>query len=187
MRVYILWLLLLSQSAQSSDLVKAAKERLNHLVIYDGSYQTIDYPMGDVDANKGVCTDVIIRSYRVLGIDLQQRVHEDMTAHFDSYPTIWGLSKPDSSIDHRRVPNLETFFKRHGENLPVSKQAKDYQPGDVVTWRLKGNNLPHVGIVSDTKAESGRNEIIHNIGWGPQSDDILFEHPIVGHFRYPIQ
>lgn len=171
--------------AEANPLVEAAQERLEHVVIYDGAYQKIDYPMGDVDANKGVCTDVIIRSYRTIDIDLQQLVHEDMSVHFSFYPAHWGLSQPDSNIDHRRVPNLETFFARHGESLPVTQNAADYQPGEIVSWRLSRSNLPHIGIISDKKAESGNYEIIHNIGWGPKSDDILFAHKINGHYRYP--
>ena len=178
-------LLLLGSQVLANPLVEAAEQRLKHVVIYDGSYQKIAYPMGDVDAGKGVCTDVIIRSYRTLGIDLQQRVHEDMQSHFDDYPAHWGLSKPDSNIDHRRVPNLENFFTRHGDVLPVTDQAEDYRPGDIVTWRLSGSNLPHIGIVSDQKAASGHFKIIHNIGWGPKINDMLFDHPIVGHFSYP--
>ncbi|MGJ8662279.1 MAG: DUF1287 domain-containing protein [Marinicella sp.] len=178
--------LLLSFSFQldANDLVEAANERLKHIVIYDGSYQSIPYPMGDVDKNKGVCTDVIIRSYRTLGTDLQQLVHEDMRAHFDQYPTTWGLSKTDTNIDHRRVPNLEVFFARHGQQLPISQKPEDYNPGDLVTWRLTGSGLPHIGIVSDQKAESGNYKIIHNIGLGPQINDMLFKHKIYGHFRY---
>jgi len=166
------------------DLVSAAKDRLKHFVIYDGSYQTIAYPNGDVNKNKGVCSDVIIRSYRRLSIDLQKLVHEDMSQFFSVYPKTWGLSKPDSNIDHRRVPNLETFFKRHGKSLKISKNPKDYQPGDIVTWRI--DNLPHIGIVSDqpSSIDKDRYQIIHNIGWGPKQQDMLFDYKIVGHFRY---
>ncbi|MCX7554320.1 DUF1287 domain-containing protein [Marinicella sp. S1101] len=189
MRVFIsglFYLVLLTFNGLSiaNPLVDAAKDRLKHVVIYDGSYQSIAYPMGDVAANKGVCTDVIIRSYRALGIDLQQLVHEDMDKHFGLYPKIWGLNKPDSNIDHRRVPNLEVFFKRFGVALPITQNPRDYQPGDIVSWRLSGNNRPHIGIVSDQKAASGNYEIIHNIGWGVRSEDMLFKHPITGHYRY---
>jgi uncharacterized protein YijF (DUF1287 family) len=177
-------LLIFSISIQANELVGAAKERLNHFVIYDGSYQKIDYPMGDVDKNKGVCTDVIVRSYRTLGIDLQELVHEDMKDHFSMYPKNWGLSQPDSNIDHRRVPNLETFFARFGQVLPITNNPKDYRPGDLVTWRLTGSNLPHIGIVSDEQATTGNPKIIHNIGWGPQIEDMLFKHKIVGHYQF---
>ncbi len=168
----------------AGDLVTAAKERLQHMVLYDGSYRKIDYPMGDVAANRGVCTDVVIRSYRALGVDLQQLVHEDMLKVFDQYPQIWGLKKPDPNIDHRRVPNLEIFFKRHGKVLPITADATDYQPGDIVSWRLNHSNRPHIGIISDRLASSGRYEVIHNIGFGPQSEDMLFAHKITGHFSY---
>lgn len=182
---YIVLFSLANIVAAEPQLVAAAKQRLNHFVVYDGSYQTIAYPNGDVDKSKGVCTDVVIRSYRQLGIDLQKLVHEDMQENFGLYPQIWGLSKPDSNIDHRRVPNLETFFKRHGRSLLISQNPIDYKPGDLVTWRLD-NNLPHIGIVSDTLslANPNRHQIIHNIGSGPQQQDMLFDYKIVGHFRF---
>ena len=184
MKSLLLLLISAFQPVSALTLVEAARERLNHVVLYDGAYQVIDYPMGDVAANRGVCTDVIIRAYRQLGIDLQQRVHEDMSQHFSLYPDHWGLSRPDSNIDHRRVPNLEVFFSRHGQSLPTSLDPADYQPGDVVSWRLSGSGRPHIGVVSDEHATSGNPKIIHNIGWGPQHDDMLFDHPITGHFRY---
>ena len=134
MRAFNLSLLFFSQCLWANDLIEAAKERLNHVVFYDGAYQSIAYPMGDVDKNKGVCTDVIVRSYRTLGIDLQQLVHEDMALNFKNYPQMWGLKKPDSNIDHRRVPNLETFFSRFGTKLPMTKNPDIYQPGDIVGY-----------------------------------------------------
>lgn len=175
-----------SASTTPSGLVDAAMERTEHFVIYDGSYVSIPYPNGDVAANKGVCTDVIIRSYRTLGIDLQKQVHEDMKANFDSYPSkrIWGLSRPDKNIDHRRVPNLQAFFKRNGQSLAVSNEGNNYLPGDVVTWMLPGN-LPHIGIVVEDKSDDGKRPmIVHNIGWGPKMDDMLFDYKITGHYRY---
>lgn len=185
MKKFILLLSFTFSAWSQTSLVDAGKERLKHFVIYDGSYKSIAYPNGDVDKYRGVCTDVVIRSYRTLGIDLQQLVHEDMRENFSEYPQIWGLKKPDSNIDHRRVPNLETFFRRQGQELIISQNASDYQPGDLVTWRL-GNNLPHIGIVSDVKSDSDPNryKIIHNIGWGPKLDDMLFDYKIVGHYRY---
>ena len=183
--LFVVLIVLVSATVEADDLVAAAKKRLQHFVIYDGSYQRINYPGGDVAANKGVCTDVLIRSFRTLGVDLQQLVHEDMRDHFDAYPNHWGLSRPDTNIDHRRVPNLEAFFSRHGTVLPITDQSVDYQPGDIVSWRLQGSQLPHIGIVSDEKANSGNYKIIHNIGLGPQINDMLFEHRITGHFRYP--
>ena len=173
-------------SSQATQLVEAAIERTTHTVRYDGRYVAIDYPNGDVPPNIGVCTDVIIRSYRKLNIDLQRLVHEDMKQHFDLYPsrTIWGLTKTDRNIDHRRVPNLQVFFSRFGKALPISTQQGDYQPGDLVTWMLPGN-LPHIGIVTDRiHGQSGNPLIVHNIGAGPQLQDMLFSYPITGHYRY---
>lgn len=167
-------------------LIKAAIERTSHHVRYDGSYFIIPYPDGDVPANLGVCTDVVIRSFRKAGIDLQQKVHEDMLAHFNKYPSkrIWGLSRPDTNIDHRRVPNLQVFFSRFGTALPVTSDPKDYHAGDLVTWVLPGN-LPHIGIVIDAKSRDGKRPlIVHNIGNGPHIDDMLFDYPITGHYRY---
>ncbi|MET0071738.1 MAG: DUF1287 domain-containing protein [Candidatus Thiodiazotropha sp.] len=167
-------------------LVVAALERTTHSVRYDGSYLSIGYPNGDVPDNIGVCTDVLIRAYRALDIDLQQLVHEDMNSHFERYPSrrIWGLEKADSNIDHRRVPNLQVFFSRHGRSLPVTQRGSDYSSGDIVTWMLPGN-LPHIGIVTDRlSAETGAPLIVHNIGAGPKLEDMLFHYPITGHYRY---
>ncbi len=170
-------------------LAAAAHERTLKQVTYDGRYLSIPYPMGDVPDNMGVCTDVIIRSYRTLGVDLQREVHEDMTENFSAYPSkrIWGLNKPDTNIDHRRVPNLETFFARHGETLTITQNAEDYQTGDLVTWRLPFSNAPHIGIVSDKKSADGKRPLItHNIGAGTVTEDMLFLFKIVGHFRYAV-
>ena len=171
------------------DLVAAALERTQHQVRYDGSYISIPYPNGDVPDNMGVCIDVVIRSYRALGIDLQQRVHEDMAANFSAYPSkrIWGLTSTDRNIDHRRVPNLQTFFTRHGEKLPISKNPLDYQAGDLVTWVLPGN-LPHIGIVTDKRSSTTALPlIVHNVGAGPELQDMLFHYPITGHYRYRVE
>lgn len=168
------------------DIVKAAHERTTHVVRYDGEYLVIDYPWGDVPKEIGVCTDVVIRSYRMLGTDLQQLVHEDMMANFSKYPSkrIWGLKYPDKNIDHRRVPNLQTFFKRHGQELPVTRNANDYKPGNLVTWMLPGN-LPHIGIVTEKiNPTTGNPMIVHNIGSGPQLQDMLFGYKITGHYKY---
>jgi uncharacterized protein YijF (DUF1287 family) len=174
-----------SHLSMETRLVAAAVERTRHVVTYDGAYRRLAYPGGDVPADRGVCSDVVIRAYRTgLGIDLQERVHEDMTRAFPDYPAIWGSSRPDPSIDHRRVPNLETFFSRHGQRLPVTGNPGDYGPGDLVTWRLDGR-LPHIGIVSDRRSRDGKRPLIaHNIGQGPKLEDMLFDHPITGHFRY---
>lgn len=153
-------------------------------VSYDPSYFVINYPNGDVPVNKGVCTDVVIRAYRKLGIDLQQRVHEDMKSNFDTYPKNWGLSKPDPNIDHRRVPNLMTFFTRFGITKPISLNARDYHPGDIVCWSL-GGGLTHIGIVVSQKSTDGkRHLIVHNIGQGQMQEDVLFDYKIIGHYSY---
>ena len=168
----------------SEHLAAAALERTKHHVIYDGSYRSIPYPNGDVPGDVGVCTDVVIRAYRELGIDLQRDVHEEMKAHFDAFPVNWGLRAPDPNIDHRRVPNLRVFFARKGVVLPVSARGADYVAGDLVTWTVAGK-LPHIGIVSDqSSADGSRPLVVHNIGRGPRVEDILFAYPITGHYRY---
>lgn len=173
-----------TRALTGSELATAASARTKLFVIYDGSYQAISYPRGDVAANRGVCTDVLIRSYREFDIDLQQLVHEDMRNNFSLYPSFWGATRPDSNIDHRRVPNLETFFSRHGETLTPSDDAKQYRAGDIISWRLS-NGLPHIGIVSsEFNKPNTRSLIIHNIGQGPQQEDVLFSYKIVGHFRF---
>ncbi len=165
-------------------LVAAAEAQTAHPVRYDGAYRRIPYPMGDVPDDVGVCTDVVVRAYRAVGIDLQQRVHEDMRGAFAAYPRAWGLTRPDPNIDHRRVPNLQAFFRRRGTARPRSTDAVDYQAGDVVTWLLPGN-LPHVGLVVNRRSADGRRPlIIHNIGRGPQTEDMLFLYPITGQYRY---
>ena len=168
----------------SKKLIQAAIERTKHIVRYDGSYRKIRYPNGDVPDNVGVCTDVVIRSYRKLGIDLQNDIHDDMKENFGKYPKLWGLSKPDTNIDHRRVPNLRTLFKRKGIVLLATDKPNDYVAGDLVTWIVAGN-LPHIGIVVNRRSRDGKRPlIVHNIGQGPQMEDMLFEYPITGHYRY---
>lgn len=169
-----------------AELAAAAIERTTHRVRYDGSYRAIDYPGGDVPKGIGVCTDFVIRAYRSMGIDLQQSVHLDMRGDFDAYPSrrVWGLDRPDPNIDHRRVPNLATFFTRHGKALPVTAIASDYRVGDIVTWVLPGN-LPHIGIVVASRNGSGDRPLVaHNIGAGPTVEDTLFAYPVTGHYRY---
>ena len=165
-------------------LVSAAIERTNHAVRYDPAYVRIRYPGGDVPADTGVCTDEIIRSYRALGVDLQKEVYEDMVQNFSIYPQRWKWisGKPDSNIDHRRVPNLMVFFGRKGEKLPTSTRAEDYSPGDLVTYDL-GGNVPHIGIVVDRKGASGRYLIEPKIGQGPRIEDVLFRWKITDHYR----
>jgi len=171
----------------AKKLSNAALGRLQSRVRYDGSYVKIGYPWGDVPANIGVCTDVVIRSYRKLGIDLQSQVHQDMTTAFSAYPNVkkWGLSQPDANIDHRRVYNLKAFFQRRGAALPITRNPTDYRPGDLVTWMV-GPGLPHIGVVVDkpSRADPRRKMIVHNIAHGPQMEDVLFRFPITGHYRY---
>jgi uncharacterized protein YijF (DUF1287 family) len=170
-----------------NKLNNAALGRLKSRVRYDGSYVKIGYPWGDVPANIGVCTDVVIRSYRKLGIDLQQQVHQDMSAAFYNYPNLskWKLKAPDTNIDHRRVVNLRKFFARRGAALPITRNPYDYKPGDLVTW-IVGPSFPHIGIVVNrpTRADPRRMMIVHNIAEGPKMEDILFRFPITGHYRY---
>ena len=168
----------------SKKLIQAAIERTKHIVRYDESYRKIRYPNGDVPFNIGVCTDVVIRSYRKLEIDLQKDVHEDMKDNFDKYPDNWGLTKPDENIDHRRVLNLMTLFERKGTVKPITKKPEDYLPGDIVCWNLTGGAL-HIGIVIHIKSDDGlRNLIVHNIGAGQVMEDCLFDFEIIGHYRY---
>lgn len=153
-------------------------------VHYDPSYYRLSYPGGDVPADRGVCTDVVIRAYRKLGIDLQKEVHEDMRAHFSRYPRHWGLSGPDRNIDHRRVPNLMTFLSRQGTKLPPGRDPDNFKPGDIVCWNLHGG-VTHIGIVSSRHSPDGQRPlIIHNIGAGQVLEDCLFSYRIIGHFRY---
>ncbi|KRB57217.1 DUF1287 domain-containing protein [Flavobacterium sp. Root186] len=164
----------------------AAISIIDSSIDYDPAYFSIQYPNGDVPAKKGVCTDVVIRSYRKLGIDLQKEVHEDMVENFDVYPNLekWGMTKTDTNIDHRRVPNLEIFFERKGTKLPVTQNSKDYKTGEIVTWMIN-DKLPHIGIVTNKKSKDGkRNLIVHNVGNGQVLQDCLFEYKIVGHFKY---
>jgi uncharacterized protein YijF (DUF1287 family) len=169
--------------ATAARLVAGAVAQTRSPVTYDGSYRRIPYPNGDVPAAIGVCTDVVIRAYRSVGVDLQVQVHEDMTRAFRSYPQIWGMARPDANIDHRRVPNLQTFFRRSGAELPASREPSRYRAGDLVTWMLP-HNLPHIGIVTDQRSTEGTPLVVHNIGRGPEVEDVLFRYQISGHFRY---
>lgn len=172
------------QKSFAKKLSDAAISLTKDRVKYDGSYYVLKYPNGDVPKDKGVCTDVVIRAYRKLGIDLQKEVHEDMNLHFSKYPKIWGLTKPDSNIDHRRVPNLQIYFSRFGQNLPISESATDYKTGDLVTWMI-GGKMPHIGIVTHVKStDNKRNLIVHNVGNGQVLEDCLFDYKITGHYRY---
>jgi uncharacterized protein YijF (DUF1287 family) len=151
--------------------------------VYDPAYVKLAYPMGDVADDRGVCTDTVIRAFRHAGVDLQVEVHEDMRANFSAYPAMWGLTKPDRNIDHRRVPNLETLFRRKGGAKTISTAAADYQPGDIVSWRLTGSGLPHIGVVT-RKRQGGQPLIAHNIGAGTQEEPCLFDWPMKGWFRF---
>ena len=163
---------------------KAALELTQQSVVYDGSYYSMPYPNGDVPDGIGVCTDVVIRTYRANGLDLQKEVHEDMLANFDSYPKHWGLKKPDPNIDHRRVPNLMTYFERQGSKLPITNKGSDYLPGDVVAWNLRGGTT-HIGmVVNRLSNDKKRYQIVHNIGGGQVLEDCLFDFDIIGHYRF---
>ena len=166
-------------SAAGLRLVAAARSQIGVTTEYDPAYVGLSFPGGDVDATTGVCSDVVVRALRGLGIDLQERVNLDMKAHFAEYPTKWGLSSPDPNIDHRRVPNLATYFARRGYEQPVTNDPADYQPGDIVWIKLP---LDHTGIVSD-RTIGGRPLLIHNVGRGAQEEDVLFSWKIVGHYR----
>jgi len=166
-----------------TGLVEAALSQIGKTIKYDPSYRALSYPNGDVPIDRGVCTDVIIRSMRsAFNLDLQKLVHEDMKKNFSKYPQSWGLKYPDKNIDHRRVPNLQTFFKRQGWSLDISCKAKDYKPGDIVTC-IVPHQLPHIMIISDKKNNGGIPFVIHNIGAGVQEEDRLFEFKHTGHYR----
>ena len=167
-------------------IVKAAREQIGVTVNYNPAYVSMDYPGGDIPREKGVCTDVVIRALRDgLDEDLQKLVHEDMKANFGKYPKIWGLRGTDRNIDHRRVPNLMTFFGRKHEKIALTDELADgdFQPGDIVTCTVPPN-LPHVMIVSDKKSAKGRPLVIHNIGGGTQEEDRLGSFPLTGHYRW---
>jgi uncharacterized protein YijF (DUF1287 family) len=160
-----------------------AELRAKRQEIYDPAYVKLAYPMGDVPDDRGVCTDTVIRAFRHAGVDLQVEVHEDMAANFGVYPKAWGLTRPDRNIDHRRVPNLETFFRRKGGARAPSTKAADYLPGDIVSWRLTGGGLPHIGVVT-RKTLNGAPLVAHNIGAGTQEEPCLFDWPMQGWFRF---
>lgn len=164
--------------------MEAGLEQPKQTLYYDPSYVRIDYPGGDVPLERGVCTDVVVRAFRMGGVDLQKEVHEDMTRAFSAYPTRWGMTRPDSNIDHRRVPNLRTYFERKGKSLPVSQDAADYLPGDLVTWDL-GGGVDHIGMVTNVWFDAAsRYLVVHNIGRGARVENVLFAWRITGHYRY---
>ena len=169
--------------SDGDKLAHDAKKQIGITVSYDPTYRKLEFPRGDVAIETGVCTDVIIRAYRLQNVDLQQLVNHDMKSNWSTYPKIWGLKSTDKNIDHRRVPNLEVFFVQHGQSLSTTDKDS-FQVGDIVTWRLPNGNLPHIGIVSDKAAADGMPLIIHNIGRGTQEENILYAYPIHKHFRY---
>ena len=170
-------------SDSGKPLATAAREQVGKTILYDPSYKGLAYPNGDVPIDRGVCSDVVIRAMRdAFGLDLQERVHEDMKHHFSYYPNRWGLKTPDKNIDHRRVPNLRTYFKRQGWELSVSQLADAYEPGDIVTC-IVPPHLPHIMIISDKKNKNGMPYVIHNIGRGAREEDCLFEFELTGHYR----
>ena len=187
--ILLAWFMLpfYGQEGFAERLSDAAIELTKQDVKYDPAYYSIDYPNGDVPADRGVCSDVIIRAYRKLDLDLQKEIHEDMASHFDQYPDIWGLTKPDKNIDHRRVPNLMTFFKRLGMEKTITIDPEDYIPGDIVCWDL-GGGITHIGLVVNMRSQQGeRYLVVHNIGGGQVLADCLFEFRIIGHYAYTAQ
>jgi len=172
--------------AERLELVAAAREQIGVTLHYDPAYVKLAYPRGDVPIERGVCTDVVVRAFRRVGYDLQELVHRDMKEAWPVYQRSakWNLKRPDPNIDHRRVPNLATFFTRHGAALGVSKDVRDYAPGDIVTWQVPPN-LPHIGLVADVRTATGVPLIIHNIGNGTRMEDRLFAYTITGHYRFP--
>ena len=169
----------------AKSFLAAAHHQTESFVRYDSQYTKLPYPNGDVPLSRGVCSDVVIRAYRAIGIDLQRLVHEDMAANFSLYPKRWGLKAPDPNIDHRRVPNLMVFFSRFGTVLPMSRNPKDYQPGDLITNRPGGGT--HIAVVSDVISPlSGRLMVIQNCGFGTRQDDDLLRYPLLGHYRYAV-
>lgn len=164
--------------------IDGAIDQVGKTTSYDPSYQKLDYPNGDVPIETGVCSDVIVRAFRKAAIDLQKDVHEDMKSNFSAYPTKWGLNGPDANIDHRRVPNLQTFLARKGKSQTITNSTDDFQPGDIVTWDL-GGGVDHVGMVTNVWYKpSQRYLIVHNIGGGTKMEDVLFAWKITGHYRY---
>lgn len=174
-----------AQNKFALQLSDAALGIINKTITYDPTYFILAYPNGDVPSDKGVCTDVVIRAYRKVGIDLQKEVHEDMAKNFSKYPKTWKLKKPDPNIDHRRVPNLAVFFSKFGKVRSIETNPALYIPGDIVTWILPGN-LTHIGIVVNKKSADGKRFlIVHNIGSGQVLEDVLFKYSITGHYQYP--
>lgn len=171
------------RTTSAPPIAAAARSQIGKTLVYDPAYVRLDYPGGDVPIDRGVCTDVVIRALRgAFNMDLQKLVHEDMKRAFSQYPALWGMSKPDRNIDHRRVPNLKTYFDRSGFSVSISRKPEDYLPGDLVTCTVAGNR-PHIMIVSNKKTLGNIPLVIHNIGSGAREENRLFEFPITGHYR----
>jgi len=174
-----------ARPGSAKALIAAARRQVGVTLQYDPAYSRIPFPNGDVLRAKGVCTDVLIRAYRdALALDLQALLNADMRAQFAAYPRNWGLRSPDRNIDHRRVPNLATYFRRRGAALPLPAAPDGWQPGDIFTSVI-GGRLPHTGIVSDRRGPNGWLGI-HNIGAGTREEDALSAHPLTGRFRWAI-
>ena len=173
----------ISNSPQIKRTVDSAIDQTQYTTEYDPAYTRLEYPGGDVPRERGVCADVVVRAFRSAGVDLQKEIHEDMAQHFAAYPNKWGARKPDSNIDHRRVPNLMTFFERTGKSVPITKKPADYLPGDIVAWELD-SRLLHIGLVTDVVADGTPNYLaVHNIGAGAKIEDVLMAWKIIGHYR----
>ncbi len=173
-----------ASQSKADLLVTGAMEQVGKTTEYDSSYVKLGYPGGDVPINRGVCTDVVVRALRKTGVDLQVLIHEDMKKSFESYPNLWGLSRPDPNIDHRRVPNIATYLRRKGKAVAITKNPQGYIPGDIVVWRLPSGR-PHIGVVSNLRVRgTQRHKVVHNIGSGTQLSDVLFRFEITDHFRY---
>jgi uncharacterized protein YijF (DUF1287 family) len=173
----------ISNSPQIKRSVDSAIDQTQYTTEYDPAYTRLEYPGGDVPRERGVCADVVVRAFRSAGVDLQKEIHEDMAQHFAAYPNKWGARKPDSNIDHRRVPNLMTFFERTGKAVAITKKPADYLPGDIVSWELD-NHLLHIGLVTDVVADGTPNYlVVHNIGAGAKIEDVLMAWKIIGHYR----
>jgi len=171
-------------SPQLKQMLDGAIAQAGVTTEYDPAYVALEYPGGDVPEKTGVCSDVVVRAFRKAGIDLQKEVHEDMQAARSSYSTKWGSNAPDKNIDHRRVLNLMKYFERQGKSLPISDDADDYKPGDIVAWELS-SGVDHIGIVTNMMSDSdGRLLIVHNIGAGTRIEDVLLDWTIKGHYRY---
>lgn len=180
------WLIAMPALADEAarNLAQAAQTQVGVTLIYDQSYIGLDFPGGDIPRDRGVCSDVVIRAMRdAWGLDLQRIVNADMKSHFAAYPTIWGLRRTDRNIDHRRVPNLEVLFERAGAALNISSDPLAFETGDIVSFRLTGSNLPHIGIVAEGHGADGTPLVTHNIGRGARTENMLFDHRITGHFR----